>query len=276
MHIFFYHNLVATTVEQYFWIIGVILLFISVILVISAIILIITVFQLRKNKLFERPFNVRNGIKFWYKSPIFVVFIGAISFWIFSPIGIYWIKKYYFDIDTHISLNNFLTIGVAIGTIGAVITSLYFYIIASKDKLKFEVKKALDIGMEIINQISKLDLLTIEEAKEFNLKLDKFQWELGFIFGSNNQLSSDLVEYVVNLHTVFDSKQLLFIKEYLSKKIEIIQDYSSYGQYLENYANYIDDEYNSKLSKIFEGTELALGNYKKEYLNKARILVDSL
>ncbi len=164
-------------------------------------------------------------------------------------------------------------IGAIVGSIiGAIITGFFAYTVSeyeTSNRIKDKLKLILFNGIEIINYISKLDILDSDKAWELNSSIVKFQYDLT-IFTEDTEYSyvrdnlSELLSYVKQVHDFALNWISIIQKDYVEKvtgkPFDSTKDNSEYLD-SDNCKRDLIDHY----SRVVEPE---LNNAKAEYLAK--------
>lgn len=184
--------------------------------------------------------------------------------------------------------NNFITdwinTAVAIGTIGAVITTLYLNALIKRDNLTSEKKKVLFLGMEIITLISNSDKIydmrnTIESSiyeKLLTEKITEFCWEVQIIF--TKDISEKLISPLRDLQEKYKRESFALLKRYCKNKIDTSQysklnQIDDYKKYYDNIKTFLDKDFFDQLSTLFKNSQPEFKKAKISYLSKAKELI---
>lgn len=152
-------------------------------------------------------------------------------------------------------------IGAILGSVfGAVITGFLAYCVAKfqiVQQVKNNLKDTLFIGMQIINQISLLDVVNRDKAWEFNESILKFQTELKFF-----------IEDAEYSYIKFDLLRLIpFIKKLHSEVLDFKNEIITSAP---------PDSIQSCLSKEFEQNVEYFNKRKNEYLDLNVFIIDKI
>jgi len=200
-----------------------------------------------------------------------------LGLWFFVGFGLYLIKPDNF-------LSDWINTAAAIGTIGAVVTTLYLNALIKRDNLISEKKKALFLGMEIITLISNsdkiYDMRNIAESKIYDKllteKITEFCWEVQIIFSKN--ISEKLIYPLVELQEKYKNESLALLKGYCKKKIctsqySELNQINEYEKYYNNVKTFLDKDFFEQLSTLFENAQTKFKEAKISYLAEAKRLM---
>lgn len=171
-------------------------------------------------------------------------------------------------------------IGAIVGSIvGAVITGFFAYTVSeyeTSNRVKDKLKLILFNGIEIINYISKLDILGTDKAWEFDSLLLKFQYDLT-VFIEDSEYSyvkdnlNELLSYVKQVHDFALEWISIIQKDYIEMVTgQLFDSTKDYSKYLN------DDKYRSYLITHYPTIGSELNDAKAKYLKKNINIINEL
>lgn len=159
-------------------------------------------------------------------------------------------------------------IGAIIGSIfGAVITGFFAYCISKfeiKNQIKDELKSSLFNGLQIINLISKFDIIDTAKSWEFDDKILKLQYDLMIFIQDDEYIYIrkelwDSINSIISLHTETCEFKKNFTINYITSVNGSYSETTDYSKILN------DKEYKDALIMEFMNNQAFFNSKKAEY-----------
>ncbi len=182
-------------------------------------------------------------------------------------------------------ISDWINSAVAIGTVGAVIISLYLSRLSNKTGLKNEAKKVMFLGLEILDTLSNYDMLIIEKMQgnddkdeRLNQKITEFQWSVELLFGDKNHSANKLVFDLIKFHKEAKKIAAEALKNYLKKKWIIVNNADTdFVMLYNNHRNSINNNnFIPVLNAAFGNLQSTFMEEKKKYTEQSFDLIKSL